>query len=267
VRSAIYEGWVRHRRDSPVRHAFTYRVFYLWLDLAELDRVFRGRWLWSVGRPNLVSFRREDYLGDPALPLDEAVRRLVAERTGRRPAGPVRVLTLPRILGFVFNPVTFYYCYDAEDRRPETVVAEITNTPWKERHAYCLSAPADGGGGRARRWRFRKEFHVSPFIDMDAEYDWRFTDPGERLVVHMEDLDARGRFFDATLAAVRRPIGGRALASVLARFPLLTFSVAAGIYLQALRLRMKGAPFFAHPSKRPGTPAAPSPAPAREAAR
>jgi DUF1365 family protein len=259
VRSAIYEGRVRHRRSSPVPHAFTYRVFYLWLDLAELEGVFRGRWLWSVGRRNLVSFRREDYLGDPSIPLDESVRRLVEERTGRRPAGPVRVLTLPRVLGFVFNPVTFYYCYDPSDHRVESVVAEITNTPWRERHAYVLSPAADEGTGRRHRWRFRKSFHVSPFIDMDADYDWRFTDPGERLVVHMEDLDARGRFFDATLALARRPLTGRTCASVLARFPLLTFAIPIAIYLHALRLRWKGAPFFAHPSKR-GT-AAGSPIP------
>jgi DUF1365 family protein len=250
VNSAIYEGWVRHRRTAPVEHAFTYRVFLLYLDLAELDRAFRGRWLWSVDRPNVVSFRRRDYHGDPALPLDEAVRRTVEARTGRRPAGPIRVLTLPRILGFVFNPVSFYYCLDGEGRRVEAVLSEITNTPWNERHAYVLSAPRDEGAGRRHRWRFRKEFHVSPFIDMDADYDWRFTDPGARLVVHMEDLGPGGRFFDATLALERRPWSGRSLAWTLARFPFLTFRVAAGIYLQALRLRWKGAPFFAHPSKR-----------------
>jgi len=263
VNSAIYEGWVRHRRTAPVRHAFTYRVYLLYLDLAELDRVFRGRWLWSVGRRNLVSFRRADYHGDPALPLDEAVRRTVEARTGRRPAGPIRVLTLPRVLGYVFNPVSFYYCFDRDDRRVETVVAEITNTPWNERHAYVLSAAAGGARPGRHRWRFRKEFHVSPFIDMDADYDWRFTDPGERLVVHMEDLGPGGRFFDATLAVARRPITGPVLASILLRFPFLTFRVAAGIYLQALRLRWKGAPFFAHPSKRvPAGGAAP-----REASR
>ena len=255
MNSAIYEGWVRHRRTSPVRHAFTYRLFLLYLDLSEMDRVFEGRWLWSVGRRNLVSFRRADYHGDPALTLDEAVRRTVEARTGRRPAGPIRVLTLPRVLGFLFNPVSFYYCFDPGGRRVETVLTEIQNTPWNERHAYVLSSVGDESEGTRHRWRFRKEFHVSPFIDMDAGYDWRFTEPSERLVVHMEDLGPGGRFFDATLAVRRRPLTGGGLASVLARFPFVTFRVFAGIYVQALRLRWKGAPFFAHPSKReaPGT--------------
>jgi DUF1365 family protein len=254
VNSAIYEGRVRHRRTDPVPHAFTYRIFLLYLDLAELDRVFAGRWLWSVGRPNLVSFRREDYHGDPALPLDEAVRRTVAARTGRRPAGPIRVLTMPRILGHSFNPVTFYYALDPAGARVETILAEITNTPWNERHAYCLSPGADLGAGPRHRWRFRKEFHVSPFIDMDADYDWRFTDPGRRLVVHMEDSRGGRRFFEATMVLGRRPITGRSLAAVLAKYPLLTLRVVAGIYLQAGLLWWKRAPFFPHPAKR-GAPA------------
>ncbi|MEI2421818.1 DUF1365 family protein, partial [Arthrospira platensis SPKY2] len=103
------------------------------LDLAELDTVFRGRWLWSTQRPALAWLRREDHLGDPAHSLDESVRRLVAERTGRRPAGPIRLLAHLRYFGHCFNPVSFYYCYDAAGERVETIVAEVNNTPWGER--------------------------------------------------------------------------------------------------------------------------------------
>jgi DUF1365 family protein len=248
VNSALYEGAVRHRRTEPVAHAFTYAVFYLYADLSELGRLFDGRWFWSEERWNLASFRREDYLGDRSIPLDEAVRRLVAERTGRRPAGPIRMLAHPRVLGFVFNPVAFYYCFDAAGGRVETVVAEITNTPWKERHAYVLSPAADEGSGPRHRWRFRKEFHVSPFIDMDSDYDWRFTDPGAGLTVHMENAVRGGRFFDATMHLRRRPLSARSCASVLLRFPLVTVKVVAAIYFQALRLRWKRAPFYAHPA-------------------
>jgi DUF1365 family protein len=254
VNSALYEGWVRHRRTDPVPHAFTYSVFLLYADLAEVDRAFDGRWLWSAERWNLVSFRRRDYLGDPSVPLDEAVRRHVAASTGRRPEGPIRLLAHPRVLGFVFNPVAFYYCFDRAGTRVETIVAEITNTPWRERHAYVLSPARDEGRGPRHRWRFRKEFHVSPFIDMDSDYDWRFTDPGAGLTVHMENAVRGGRFFDATLHVRRRPLDGPSCASTLLRFPLVTVKVIAAIYFEALRLRWKGARFHPHPARR-GAPA------------
>ncbi|MDE2138413.1 MAG: DUF1365 family protein [Gammaproteobacteria bacterium] len=134
--SAVYEGWVRHRRHAPHPHAFRYRIAQLYLDLAELDRAFAGRWLWSVGRRNLAEFRRADFLGPGGLSLDEAVRARVATATGRRPAGPIRLLTHLRYGGYSFNPVTFYYCYGAGAAPgPEAIVAEITNTPGRERHA------------------------------------------------------------------------------------------------------------------------------------
>jgi DUF1365 family protein len=139
MHSALYTGRLRHRRYEPAPHAFGYRTTLLWLDLAELDVVFRGRWLWSARRPALARFRRSDYLGgNDGQPLDAAVRERVAAETGRRPTGPIRLLTQLRMLGLAFNPVSFYYCYDAADTQVEAIVAEITNTPWKERHAYVL---------------------------------------------------------------------------------------------------------------------------------
>ncbi len=253
LHSALYEGWVRHRRHalaglSPRPHAFAYRLSLLWLDLAELDRVFAGRWLWSVDRPNLASFRRADHLGDPAVPLDEAVRREVARRTGQRPEGPIRLLTHPRYLGYGFNPVSFFYCYAPDGEALEAIVAEVTNTPWKERHVYVL--PMSSGGGTPDKPRFHtpKAFHVSPFLPMDLEYAWRLTRPGETLVAHLEDLDRGRRVFDATLSLRRRPLTGTNLARALARFPFMTGQVVLGIYWQALRLWLKGTPVFDHPA-------------------
>ena len=177
MHSAFYTGRLSHQRRRPVPHAFDYAVRYAWIDLAELDVVFRGRWLWSTRRPALGWLRRADYLGDPAVPLDVAVRDRVQAETGRRPDGPVRMLASLRTWGHCFNPVAFYYCYDATGERIETVVAEITNTPWDERHAYVLPA-ARGVRERDRlRFRFGKAFHVSPFMSMDHEYDWTFTEP------------------------------------------------------------------------------------------
>jgi DUF1365 family protein len=217
-----------------------------YLDLGELDDVFRGRWLWSVQRPALAWFRRADYLGDASRPLDDEVRERVWRETGVRPRGPIRLLTHLRMFGHCFNPVSFYYCFDARGERVETVVAEITNTPWKERHAYVLPVPEEAMRG-AMRFRFGKAFHVSPFMPMAQEYDWRFSAPGERLAVHMENHDAGGKLFDATLALERRNIGAAALAGALARHPFLTVQVLGAIHWQALRLWAKRVPVHAHP--------------------
>lgn len=253
LQSCLYFGTLRHRRFAPRPHAFRYRLYMTWLDLSELDEVFRGRWLWSARRPALAWLRRADYLGDPAVSLDQAVRERVALATGRRPAGPVRLLTHLRTFGHCFNPVSFYYCYDAAARQVETIVAEITNTPWNERHAYVLPTGSDGGSGRndrPMRFRFGKSFHVSPFMAMDIEYDWRLTVPGERLGVHMVNRRDGEKLFDATLSLERRELSGANLAGALLRYPFATVEVMRAIYWQAFRLWLKRVPLHIHPAKR-----------------
>ncbi|HUQ09751.1 MAG TPA: DUF1365 domain-containing protein [Steroidobacteraceae bacterium] len=262
MESALYFGWIQHRRFGPARNAFRYPLFMTWLDLAELPRVFDRRWFWSARRPAPVWFRRADYLssesgsgesgpdetGGASLPLDTAVRNLVQQRTGDRPRGPIRLLTHLRFFGYSFNPVSFYYVFDESGARVETIVAEITNTPWKERHVYVLPvATSSRVSTRAWRFEFAKQFHVSPFMPMDLRHDWRFGAPGKGLHVHMENVAARGVVFDATLTLRRREISARSLAVALLRFPLSSLRVTTLIYWQALKLLLKRAPFFGHP--------------------
>lgn len=251
--SAIYEGNVRHRRHAPHAHAFTYRVAMLYLDLGEIDRVFAGRWLWSVERANVVSFQRRDYLGDRSRALDECVRDAVEKESGHRPLGPVRLLTHLRTFGYSFNPVSFYYCYEADGSTLNAIVAEVTNTPWKQRHAYVMPVADGERRGRAWRWQFDKRMHVSPFMAMQHDYDWRFTPPGEGLHVHMDVLrrgDNAGSEFDATLMLERRPINSASLARVLWRYPLMTTRIVTAIHWQALRLLLRGNPVHTHPDKK-----------------
>ena len=251
LNSAIYEGWVRHRRHAPVGHAFRYRMFQLYLDLAELDQVFAGRWLWSVDRPNLAQLRRRDYFGDPALPIDTAVRDHVQAARRTRPTGPIRLLTHGRYFGKTMNPVSFYYGYADDGETLDWILAEITNTPWGERHAYLLPVATAVDHGGVLSWDFDKAFHVSPFMAMQRRYRWAFQVPGEALRVHMDVLDGEAREFDATLVLERRPLDGNTLASCLARYPFITVKVAAAIYWQAARLWFKRIPFHPHPDSPP----------------
>ena len=253
LRSAVYEGVVRHRRMAPHAHAFGYRIAQLYLDLDELDQVFAGRWLWSKDRRNLAEFRRADYLAPHDLPLAEAVRQRVEQAIGRRPQGPVRLLTHLRYAGYAFNPVSFYYCHDADGHTLDCIVAEITNTPWKERHAYVLPLDTAERRGRMYEWHFPKTFHVSPFMPMQRDYAWRFNAPGDDLRVHMDVLRDGSREFDADLCLQHRPLDGAALARVLWRYPLMTAQVIGAIHWQALRLWLKRNPVHDHPRLTRGT--------------
>jgi len=247
MNSCIYTGHIRHIRYMPVENSFRYRIFLMCLDLSELDQVFQGRLLWSVEKMNLAFLRRKDHFGDPQCSIEESVRQLVADNTGQRPDGPIRMLTHLRYFGYCFNPATFYYCFDTAGEQVETIVLEVHNTPWGEMHCYVM--PCSDSSSDGQNWKFKqaKEFHVSPFLPMDIEYEWSFSAPGEQLRVHMIDYHQKKRIFQADLKLTQLPITGGSLSRILVVYPLMTMKVTAGIYWQALRLWLRGAQFYSHP--------------------
>jgi DUF1365 family protein len=237
----------------------------MYLDLGELPDVLDPYPLWSARRAAPARFRREDFMGDPARPLEECARDAVAVATGSRPPGPVRLLAGLRYLGHSFNPVSFYYCFDSTGERVEAVVADVENIPWGERHAYVLGRGESEGP--VLRDELDKSLHVSPLMGMDQTYAFRAGEPGERLAVHIESRPnqgsrpptrsrpgtgrggepGRGKSFDATLSLRRRELSRPLLTRLLARYPAMSLQVVAKIYAQSLRLKLKGARYFPHP--------------------
>jgi uncharacterized protein len=234
--SAIYAGVLRHRRLQPVEHAFAYPVLFCLLDLAELPEAFDRHPLWSARRPAPVSWRRADHLYDPALRLEDEARQLVREAIGRAPGGPVRLLTAPRMLGFGYNPVSFYFLYERSGAKVDAVMAEVTSTPWGERVHYVL----EGGAGSRIAGRVAKRMHVSPFMPMRQSYEWSTTAPGETLAIGIANHEDGERVFQAKLELRRRPLTRREMTRAMSRYPPQALATLARIYGNAARLRSRG---------------------------
>lgn len=269
MNSRLYVGTVRHRRTTTPAHVFRYRLFMPYLDLDELPDLLDPLWFWSARKAAPIRFRRDDYLGSypgsASRPLVDAVRDLVEERLSDRPEGSIRLLAHLRYFGVCFNPVAFYYCFEpagsgvaAGDERLHSIVAEITNTPWLERHSHVLDCRRSAGD--LHRFSFDKAFHVSPFMPMDHRYHWRFMTPDERLRISMRSESAGRSVFAATLDLRARPFEGRVLARTLLRHPWMSATVIKGIYWQALRLAIKRARFHLHPKHLRTSPSSRSPA-------
>jgi len=259
VGSSLYECSVMHHRFAPRSHRFAYRIFMLAVDLDELGSLARGIPFLSVNARNLLSFMEGDYLptGEPlhnqsaparagaAAGLKERVLAFIAERGVEIPGGRVVLLTLPRVAGHLFNPVSFYFCYDSAGR-PAAAIAEVTNT-FREVKPYflgpgCLSGPA---GSQAFRSRVPKFFYVSPFSDVDVAFDFLLRSPGEGLAIRIDDYQGDERTLASALTGRRRPFTGARLAWYAVKYPFITLKVIALIHVHALLLRIKRVPWFA----------------------
>tara|TARA_A100001011_G_scaffold173680_1_gene182383 strand:- start:40 stop:819 length:780 start_codon:yes stop_codon:yes gene_type:complete len=245
----LYRGFINHRRFTPFKQSFTYPIFLAYVDLGDINNVIKKSFFWNVNKTAIVSFNREDYHGDPNIDLEESVRNTIFKRTGTKPKGPIRLLTHLRYFGYCFNPVSFYYCFDKSDTYVKTILAEVTNTPWKERHAYVINQKKNGSRNSDLFAELKKELHVSPFWGMDHQYDWLFSEPQKKLLVNMKNFKGGNKVFDATLKLKRESFSRLTLLRSILRFPFITLTVVFRIHWQALKLWIKKAPFFIHPKK------------------
>ncbi len=245
MNSCIFIGNVQHRRFVSKTHKFNYRLFMLYLDLAELDHVFNDYWLWSHKGFNLAAFKRNKYLGDPNESLLNSVKKLMAQQTNTVP-DKVCLLTNLAYYGYCFNPISLYFCQ--QQNQLTHCIAEVTNTPWNEQHAYVLTANAVKPD--VYTMHFQKALHVSPFLTMDYEYRLQCKYTPQQIIVNIENWQNDACHFDATLSLQAKPINHRNLAKILLQFPFITGKIITAIHWQALRLWLKRVPIIAHPRRR-----------------
>lgn len=244
MRSAAAHGWVQHRRFSPRKHDFRYRLSMLYLDLDEASQILKRHPLWSYQRWNLACVLRRDHLHGGAADLSCAVRDQIENFSGQRPTGPICLLTQPRYFGYCINPISVYFVWSQDRSQLQWVMLEVHNTPWDEQHAYILRWPTSGSVA------FEKRMHVSPFMPMDMSYHLRLRQPpGESIVIGLDNYRAGQRVFTANLNLNLKPLTTGALNGLLLRTPLMTMKIALTIYFEALRLKFKGLPYIPYPGR------------------
>lgn len=247
MRSALYSGEVMHRRLDRLSYRFIYKVFSLLVDLDELPELPRRLRLFSHNRFNLFSLHDRDHGGRDGAPLRPWLERLLRGRGVELEGGSILLLCFPRVLGYVFNPLSVWYCHH-RDGSLRAVVCEVRNT-FSEMHHYILAPPGGGSMDWRGEYRARKVFHVSPFIASEAEYRFRFREPGEHLSVRITERIAEMDMFKASIGAMRSPLTDARLMREFIRLPLMPLKVMAAIHWQALKLWLRGARFHSMPPR------------------
>jgi DUF1365 family protein len=251
LRSALYVGSVMHRRLRPRPHRLRYRVFWMLLDLDEIDRLPRRLRLFAHNRFNALSFHDADHGDGSGTPLRDQVDRQLHAAGIETEGGAIRLLCMPRIFGYGFNPLSIYFCY-RPDGALAAVLYEVHNT-FGERHGYLIRVEPGAAAGAVIDQYCQKVFYVSPFMDMDLTYAFRLAAPGERISVAIDTSDKDGRVLTAALTGKRAALTDSALLRVLATHPAVTLKVIAAIHWQALRMLFKGFKLRARP-KPPSNP-------------
>jgi len=238
-RSGIYRCRIAHRRSRPRVHALSYGAFYLLLDLDELDQLHRRLKWFSVNSFNMLSHFDRDHGGGSNQPLRAWVESNLTDAGINLGGGRIEILCLPRIFGYVFNPISVYYCYDTNDRI-RAILYEVNNT-FSERHTYLFEIDnEDADEKRLLKHDCPKRFYVSPFINVEGQYHFRIRRPGEKVYLHIHQTDDDGPLLDAWVRGDRIPLTDRNLITTLLRYPLLSLKVIGGIHWEALKLWIKG---------------------------
>lgn len=234
--SGLFIGTIRHRRFLPIKHDFRYDFFMPLLDLDEISKLEQETKGFSLKKWALASFYFADYF-DGRQNVKEAALDKIFELTGEKISGKVLALCQLRYFGFYFSPVNFYYIYD-ENENWRYLLAEVSNTPWNERHYYAVPAKQD--------WQHQKAFHVSPFNPINQRYNWKLRPLSNKVFIHLA-VDSNNSEFDATLALSKHKFESKKLNTLLLKTPIMGLKMLVSIYWQALKLWLKGANFYSHP--------------------